>query len=45
LPEPGVGKSSVPACKKSDECTSGSCVLESCYGYPLATCGGSGDCK
>ncbi len=45
LPEPGVGKSSVPACKKDDDCTADSCVLESCHGYPLMTCGGSQDCS
>lgn len=45
LPEPGVGKSSVQVCKKDDECTKGPCILEDCYGYPLATCGGSVDCK
>ncbi len=45
LPKPGVGNSSVQACKASSECTDGECVLESCYGYPLMTCGGSGDCS
>jgi hypothetical protein len=44
-PEPGVGKSSVPACKSNAECSTGECVSESCYGYPLMTCGGSVDCS
>jgi hypothetical protein len=45
VPEPGVGKSSVPACKATAECSAGECIVESCYGYPLMTCGGSVDCK
>ncbi len=45
LPQAGVGKSSVQACKTDVECAAKTCIAEACYGYPLMTCGGSGDCK
>jgi hypothetical protein len=45
VPMPGVGNSSVMACKDNAECGELSCITEDCWGYPLSTCGGSVDCK
>ncbi len=45
-PVPGVGNSSVQACKTDAECLNGQkCIVQDCFGRALMTCGPDAQCR
>jgi hypothetical protein len=46
IERPGVGSSSIQVCKSDSECKNGkACVVQSCFGRTLQTCGADPSCK